>query len=189
VRLERRLGGARARQQRPAQPRIAAEIGGVKEPQLRGALGRVGGPREQRGEPGERAHQDPFSCAHVVVGAETGLRVELARQPRPAAVQPAGRVGAIAVAGPAHVGQVEQRGVRRDQDGAEEHVLGLERVVPVDLFVVVLMRAQQLDQPQVPVVVPVRGPLRRVAELTGVEAGVRAWPGRLDARERAVPAR
>jgi len=93
------------------------------------------------------------------------------------------------VAGPGHVGQVKQRGVRRDEDSAEEHVLDQERVVPVDLRVVVAVLPQLFDQPQEPVVVPVGGTLRRVADLTAVQAGIRARLGYRDALESAVPAR
>ena len=59
----------------------------------------------------------------------------------------------------------------------------------VDLRVVVPVLLQQADQPQIPVVVPVGGPLRRIAYLTGVQAGVRAGLGHLDALQSAVPAR
>jgi hypothetical protein len=66
------------------------------------------------------------------------------RQPRAAAVEPAGQLLAVAGTGPGHVGEVKQRGVRRDEDGAEEHVLDQERVLAVDQSVVVPVFAQLL---------------------------------------------
>ena len=72
MRLERRLGGGRARQQAPAQPRVAAEVFGVEQPELGSVLPGVRGPGEQRRETRERAQQDLLPGADVVVGAKTG---------------------------------------------------------------------------------------------------------------------
>jgi hypothetical protein len=52
---------------------------------------------------------------------------------------------AVAVTGTRHAGQIEQRGVGRDEDGAEEHVLEQERVLEVDPRVVVLVFPQLFD--------------------------------------------
>src|SRR5258708_1394333 len=120
---------------------------------------------------------------------EAGLGVEAARQPLAAAVQPAVQLPAVAVTGPGYAGQVQECGVSRDEDGAEEHVLDQERVLAVNLRVVVPVFLQQADQPEIPVVVPVGGPLRWVSYLAGVQAGVRAGLGHLDAPQRMVPAR
>ncbi len=121
--------------------------------------------------------------------AQAGLRVVAARQPLAAAIQPGGQLPAVAVAGSGHVGQVQERGVRRDTDRAEEHVLDQEWVPAVDLRVLVPVFPQQADQRQVPVVVPLGGPLAWVPYLAGVQAGVRAGLSHRDARQRAVPAR
>ena len=83
---------------------MAAEVFRVEKPQLGSALAGVRSPGEQRRETRERSQPDVLPGADIVVDAQAGLGVKAASQPRAAAVEPAGQLLAVVVAGPGHVG-------------------------------------------------------------------------------------
>ena len=120
-------------------------------------------------------------AAHVEVEREAELGVPRAVKTALPALHPLGDLAALFGGCSGEFRDPEQRLVGGDQDAADQDVLDQERVSGGhDHCVVVTSLLEQLDQPEIAVVLLVRRALRGILNVLQIESGVRLQLADLD---------